>query len=166
MLGRRRRERQRRRVRYASHAGRREGSSARRTGRLRPEIGCEPLTRSARRGCDDEGERVERNGEVSYRWHDGGEAFRDRGPEITFCDTSDASIAAGLELARAKWGNEVTLHGSADFKERALRLAVERGIHVNNPELQVRQRELVVERERARSQDRELLRERSRDRGI
>jgi len=59
---------------------------------------------------------------------------------------SDASIAAGLELARSNWGNEVTIHGSADFKERALRLA--------------------VERERARPQDREILRERSRDRGI
>jgi len=99
--------------------------------------------------------RVERNGDVSYRWRDGGEAFRDRGPEIAFRDTSDASVAAGLELARAKWGNEVTIHGSADFKERALRLAVERGIHVNNPELQVRQRGLVVERERARSLERE-----------
>ncbi len=99
--------------------------------------------------------RVERNGDVSYRWRDGGEAFRDRGPKIAFRDTSDASIAAGLELARAKWGNEVTIRGSADFKERALRLAVERGIQVNNPELQIRQRELVVERERARSLERE-----------
>jgi len=42
------------------------------------------------------------------------------------------------ELARAKWGNEVTIHGSADFKERALSLAVERGITVNNPEVQAR----------------------------
>ncbi len=46
--------------------------------------------------------RVERNGDVSYRWRDGGNAFRDRGPEIAFRDTNDASIAAGLELARAK----------------------------------------------------------------
>jgi len=99
--------------------------------------------------------RVERNGDVSYRWRDGGEAFRDRGPEIAFRDTSEASIAAGLELARAKWGNEVTIHGSADFKERALRLAVERGIHVNNPELQGRQRNLIIERERARTLERE-----------
>jgi len=110
--------------------------------------------------------RVERNGDVSYRWRDGGEAFRDRGPEIAFRDTSDASVAAGLELARAKWGNEVTIHGSADFKERTLRLAVERGIHVNNPELQNRQRELIVQRERTRSQEFEPLRERFRDRGI
>jgi hypothetical protein len=112
--------------------------------------------------------RVERNGDVSYRWRDGGEAFRDRGPEIAFRDTSDTSIAAGLELACAKWGNEVTIHGSADFKERALRLAVERGITVNNPELQERQRELVVQQERTRAQGREPLleRERSRNRGI
>ena len=74
------------------------------------------------------------------------------------------ALPVGLEFAR-QMGNEVTIHGSADFKERALRLAVERGMHVNNPELQTRQRELVVERERVRLQDRELLRERSRDRG-
>jgi len=109
--------------------------------------------------------RVERNGDVSYRWRDGGEAFRDRGPEIAFRDTSDAASPRGSS-SRAKWGNKVTIHGSADFKERALRLAVERGIHINNPELQVRQRELVVELERTRSQDRELLRERSRDRAV
>ncbi len=59
-------------------------------------------------------------------------------PEIAFRDTSDASVAAGLELARAKWGNEVTIRGNANFKERALRLAVERGMNVNNPELQDR----------------------------
>ncbi len=70
---------------------------------------------------------------------------------------SDASIDAGLELARAKWGNDVTLHGSADFKERALRLAVERGMHVNNRELQDRQRELVVERQKVKSQERDPL---------
>jgi len=55
----------------------------------------------------------------------GGEAFRDRGPEIAFRDTSDASIAAGLELARAKSGKAITIQGSVDFKERALHLAVE-----------------------------------------
>ena len=68
--------------------------------------------------------------------------------------------------SRAKWGHEVTIRGSADFKERALRLAVERGITVNNPELQDRQRELIVQRERTRSQEFEPLHERFRDRGI
>ena len=112
---------------------------------------------NARRGTETRA----RQHQVAVRFSD---AFRDRGPEIAFRDASDASIAAGLELARAKWGNEVTLHGSADFKERALRLAVEREIRVNNPELQVPQRELTIERERAQSYDRDLLRER--DRGI
>jgi len=107
--------------------------------------------------------RVERNGEVSYRWRsDGSEAFRDRGPEIAFKDTNDASLAAGLELARAKWGDTVTLHGDLDFKERALGIAVEFGMRVNNPELQERQREVVVERERTRAQERELRHERRR----
>ncbi len=113
--------------------------------------------------------RVERNGDVSYRWRkDGSEAFRDRGPEIAFQDTSDSSIAAGLDLARSKWGNTVTLHGNIEYKERALGIAVEYGMRVVNPELQDRQRLLVVEQERMRAQERELLlqRERSRDRGV
>ncbi len=113
--------------------------------------------------------RVERNGDVSYRWRkDGSEAFRDRGPEIAFQDTSDSSIAAGLELARAKWGNTVTLHGNLEYKERALGIAVEYGMRVTNPELQDRQRQLVVEQERMRAQERELLlqKERSRERGV
>jgi len=107
--------------------------------------------------------RVERNGEVSYRWRtDGSEAFRDRGPEIAFRDTSDSSIGAGLELARAKWGNTVTLHGSVDYKERALGIAIEYGMRVDNPELQEQQRQLVVEQERTRDKERELLRGRER----
>jgi len=36
-----------------------------------------------------------------------------------------------------------------------------RGIHVNNPELQARQRELVVEQERTSAEDCKFLRERS-----
>jgi len=107
--------------------------------------------------------RVERNGEVSYHWRtDGSEAFRDRGPEIAFRDTSDSSIGAGLELARAKWGNTVTLHGGVDYKEHALGIAIEYGMRVDNPELQERQQQLVVEQERTRAQERELLRGRER----
>jgi len=107
--------------------------------------------------------RVERNGEVSYHWRtDGSEAFRDRGPEIAFSDTRDSSLAAGLELARAKWGNTVTLHGDVEYKERALGIAIEYGMRVDNPELQERQQQLVVEQERTRDKERELLRGRER----
>jgi len=112
--------------------------------------------------------RVERNGEVSYHWRsDGSEAFRDRGPEIAFSDTRDSSLAAGLELARAKWGDTVTLHGSVDYKERALGIAIEYGMRVDNPELQKRQQQLVVERQKEKSQERDpLLFDGSRDRRI
>ncbi len=106
--------------------------------------------------------RAERNGEVSYHWRkDDSEAFRDRGPEIAFRDTGDVSLAAGLELACAKWGNTVTLHGSIDYKERALAIAID-GMHVDNPELQERQRKLVVAQERTRDKEREFLRGRER----
>jgi len=107
--------------------------------------------------------RVERNGEVSYHWRsDGSEAFRDRGPETAFSDTRDSGLAAGLELARAKWGDTVTLHGDVEYKERALGIAIEYGMRVDNPELQERQQQLVVEQERTREKERELLRGRER----
>ncbi|MBC5800466.1 MAG: hypothetical protein GIW94_10920 [Candidatus Eremiobacteraeota bacterium] len=61
-----------------------------------------------------------------------------------------------------RWGNEVTIRGSANFKERALRLAVERGMNVNNSELHNRQREFVAERERPHSLEREQSRGRER----
>lgn len=38
---------------------------------------------------------------------------------------SDETIAAALRLAGERWGGEVTINGSAAFKERALRIAVE-----------------------------------------
>jgi hypothetical protein len=95
--------------------------------------------------------RVERNGDVSYRWKaDAREAFRDQGQRIAFTDTSDASIGAGLDLARAKWGETVELTGSQEYKERALRLAVTRGMRVSNVELQEFQRRIIEELERAR----------------
>lgn len=95
--------------------------------------------------------RVERNGDVSYRWKaDAREAFRDQGQRIAFTDTSDASIGAGLDLARAKWGETVELTGSQEYKERALRLAVTRGMRVSNVELQELQRRIIEELERAR----------------
>jgi len=95
--------------------------------------------------------RVERNGEVSYRWKvDAREAFRDLGQQITFADTSDASIAAGLDLAHAKWGQTVQLTGPLDYQERALRIAIERGMRVSNVELHDRQRQIIEELERAR----------------
>jgi hypothetical protein len=95
--------------------------------------------------------RVERNGDVSYRWKvDTREAFRDQGQRIAFTDTSDASIGAGLDLARAKWGETVELTGSQEYKERALRLAVTRGMRVSNVELQELQRQVIEELERAR----------------
>jgi hypothetical protein len=95
--------------------------------------------------------RVERNGDVSYRWKvDAREAFRDQGQRIAFTDTSDASIGAGLDLARAKWGETVELTGSQEYKERALRLAVTRGMRISNVELQKLQRQVIEEFERAR----------------
>jgi hypothetical protein len=94
--------------------------------------------------------RVERNGDVSYRWRsDAAEAFRDRGQWIASTDTSDAGIEARLDLARAKWGMTVELTGPDNYKVRALRLAVARGMFVSNVELQDLQRQVVEELERA-----------------
>ncbi len=50
--------------------------------------------------------RVERNGDVSYRWRDGGEAFRDL--RLRFATRASPRGSS----SRAKWGNEVKIHAA------------------------------------------------------
>jgi hypothetical protein len=98
--------------------------------------------------------RVRLDGTVAY--HDGSdtlrrELIRDEGSRIVVRQQSDATIAAALRLAAERWGAGVTINGSAAFKERALRIAVDLGLRARNGELQDRQRDLV---ERSRLRDR------------
>ncbi len=93
--------------------------------------------------------RVQLDGTVAY--HDGGdilrrEVIRDEGSRIVVRQQSDNTIAAALRLAAERWGGEVTINGSAAFKERALHIAADIGIRARNGELQGRQRELLDQR--------------------
>lgn len=90
--------------------------------------------------------RVRLDGAVAY--HDGSdilrrELIRDEGSRIVVRQQSDATIAAALRLAAERWGAEVTINGSAAFKERALRIAVDLGLRARNGELEDRQRDLI-----------------------
>jgi len=67
---------------------------------------------------------------------------------------SDETIAAALRLAVERWGGEVTINGSAAFKERALRIAIDLGIRARNGELQNRQREIMEQRRGGSVRDR------------
>jgi hypothetical protein len=90
--------------------------------------------------------RVRLDGAVAY--HDGSdilrrELIRDEGSRIVVRQQSDATIAAALRLAAETWGAEVTINGSAAFKKRALRIAVDLGLRARNRELEEPQRDLI-----------------------
>jgi len=92
---------------------------------------------------------VRLDGTVAY--HDGGdilrrEVIRDEGSRIIVRQQSDETIAAALRLAAERWGGEVTINGSAAFKDRALNIAIELGIRARNRELLDRQCELGQQR--------------------
>jgi len=79
---------------------------------------------------------------VIYRRADGGEVFRDVGPQIVMRDRGDESLEAALRVAAQKYGQRVELTGSERFRERAARLATRLGIVVENAELQAIIREV------------------------
>ncbi|MBC5803157.1 MAG: relaxase/mobilization nuclease domain-containing protein [Candidatus Eremiobacteraeota bacterium] len=93
--------------------------------------------------------RVRVDGAVAY--YDGNDALRrevirDQGFRIVVRQQSGETIAAALRLAAERWGGDITINGSAAFKERALKVAVDLGIRARNGELQDRQRELMDRR--------------------
>ncbi len=119
-----------------------------------PDIGARPVEKRLR-GLEF---RVRLDGAVAY--HDAGdilrrEVIRDEGSRIVVRQQSDETIAAALRLAAERWGGEVTINGSAAFKDRALHIAAELGIRVRNSELQDRQREYVERRGDSERRERE-----------
>ncbi|MFA5372464.1 MAG: LPD7 domain-containing protein, partial [Sideroxydans sp.] len=75
--------------------------------------------------------------EVEYKRSDSDVvAFIDRGSIISVRDISDEAVLAVLQLGAEKWGNELSVMGSDDFKRQVIRLAVANDIHIANPELQ------------------------------
>jgi hypothetical protein len=84
---------------------------------------------------------------VIYRGQDGQEKFTDTGPRIVMHDKAADSLEAALRIASQKYGGQVDITGSSEFRERAARQAVRLGIKVANADLQA-----IVGDEQARMQ--------------
>jgi len=75
--------------------------------------------------------------EVQYKNRRNGQTdFVDVGPKIKFLNRSDDAVLAGLQLCQQRFGKNLTLYGSEDFKKQAVKIAVANRITIANPELQ------------------------------
>ena len=72
---------------------------------------------------------------IIYRDEQGQKRFTDEGPRIVVHDKADGSLEAALRLAAQKYGGEVKLTGSAEFREEAARMAARLGIVVADEDL-------------------------------
>jgi len=68
--------------------------------------------------------------------------IRDEGSRIVVREQSDQTIRAAMPLAAERWGGGITINDNAVFKERAMRIAVEYGVKIHNPELEIWQSDL------------------------
>lgn len=86
--------------------------------------------------------RVDRDGNVTYYDEQRRAMFTDRGPAVEFAaaDSERATLEAGLRLALAKFGPDIRLRGTDDYKARMVDIAADAGLHVNfsDPALQER----------------------------
>jgi hypothetical protein len=73
--------------------------------------------------------RVYQNGDVFYSLA-GRPALQDKGDSIMLLRTDRVAIEAALALGQEKFGNRLSLSGSAEFQERAARIAAEIGLEV------------------------------------
>ncbi len=81
---------------------------------------------------------IELNGDVTYI-KNGHAVLRDEGQHVAVLDqNSEEAIAAGLLLAREKFGSKLTLTGSQEFQRRVVEVAVAQGIQVKfvDPQLE------------------------------
>jgi hypothetical protein len=73
---------------------------------------------------------------VVYKSTDGITRLIDQGHRIVVKDTNDDTLEAALRVAAAKYGNQITITGTAEFRQRAARMAVQLGIGVVDDDLQ------------------------------
>jgi hypothetical protein len=83
-----------------------------------------------------------------YR-RDGRLAFVEHAERIDLVAVDDASLRAALRIAHGKWG-KVAAVGDRPFLDRLMRIAVEEGIELTNPELQGPIAQVRQDAERAR----------------
>jgi hypothetical protein len=88
--------------------------------------------------------RVDRAGHIIYCIA-GRDALKDEGKSVRVLQASDTNvIEEGLRLAQAKFGKRITLHGSDEFKRRAVAIVVEKNMQIefSDPILQRLKNEL------------------------
>ena len=73
---------------------------------------------------------------VFYKSGDGKLRMVDQGWRIVVKELDEDTLEAALRVAGAKYGNQVSITGSAEFRERAARMAVRLGIGVQDGDLQ------------------------------
>lgn len=97
----------------------------------------------------DFGYRVDNRGHVTYQIG-GQDALKDEGARVRILQSRDVDvIEEGLLLARAKFGERVTLNGTDEFKRQAVAVAVEKGIRVQFTDPALQRLKSELERERA-----------------
>lgn len=74
---------------------------------------------------------------VLYRDSAGNRRITDEGPRVVVHDKSDGTLETALDLAGQKYGKEVFLTGSAEFREEAARECARQGIRVADKDLQI-----------------------------
>ncbi len=72
---------------------------------------------------------------ITYSDEHGNRCFTDEGPRIVVHDKENRGLDAALRLASQKYGGEVKLTGSAEFREEAARAAARLGIQVADEDL-------------------------------
>ncbi len=125
-----------------------------------PKARPEPLSPRRLAMLDQLGYQVDRRtGDVHYQAKDR-HVFTDSGKRITFSAagaTDREALAAGLALARQKFGQTLTLTGSDQFKDEAIRVMVEKRMDVRlaDPALEARRKALEAARDVAKPHPRE-----------
>lgn len=74
---------------------------------------------------------------VVYRDNNGNRRITDEGPRVVVHDKSDGTLETAVDLAAQKYGREVFLTGSAEFREEAARECARQGIRVADKDLQI-----------------------------
>lgn len=74
---------------------------------------------------------------VIYRDSNGNRRITDEGPRVVVHDKSDGTLETALDLAGQKYGREVYLTGSAEFREEATRECARQNIRVADKDLQI-----------------------------
>lgn len=101
-----------------------------------------------------------KTGEVVYSVNQK-EAFIDEGKRLNFVKSEQGNrdaVAAGLLLAREKFGESIVVNGNDDFKQLAVEIAAEKNIAVKfaDPALEKRRQELIKQRQKAPFTPREI----------